>query len=290
MENRASKGETRGRPAWLRALGRADPPTAVEVDGRPFRLVDTFKHDSWAATALYRDAQGMEITCKFNRLQPAGPVPLAWVGRWLAAREAAFLRRLHAVDGIPQDLGDVRVADAVLPNAIARRFIPGEPFRDGTAVDEAFFGALNAQVAAIHAAGIAYVDLHKRENIVIDTDGQPHLVDFQVAYGTPAGGGNAVARFLLSQLQEMDSYHLRKHYARCLGHTLSEADMEAFMQRPRLVRWHRSLSIPLRTLRRRLLTWLKVRDRSGQARSETDPEDAFRDTAAPRDDSSRSTR
>ena len=51
------------RPPILRALGGRETPPEVVVDGRTYRRDVVFKHDSWAATALYGDAGGNRITC-----------------------------------------------------------------------------------------------------------------------------------------------------------------------------------------------------------------------------------
>ena len=77
----------RPRPPLLRALGAGEPPRTVEIDGNTYRWVETFKHDSWAATGLYSGANGA-IVCKFNRTQPIFGFPMTWLGRRLARREA----------------------------------------------------------------------------------------------------------------------------------------------------------------------------------------------------------
>lgn len=270
----------RKRPAWLRALGNAEPPPSVEVEGRTYRLEITFKHDSWAATALYADSAGARITCKFNRVQPVFIIPMRWLGRTLARREAHFLQLLADVPLVPDELGPVIAQGKVLENAVARRFVDGAPFRNSTKVDQHFFEQLRGVLDAVHARGMAYVDLHKRENIIVDTEGRPHLIDFQVSYspGSRWPWNGRVARSLLRQLQEMDDYHYRKHYARCLKHHLSPDEYERLLEPTGLVRWHRKFGVPLRALRRRLLTALHLRDRSGQASSELEPEDAFRNS------------
>src|SRR4051794_221535 len=167
------------RPPVLRALGAADPPAAVEVGGEPYRLARVFKHDSWAATALYA-GRDKRVVCKFNRVQPVGPVPMRWLGRVLADREAAILRRLADLPNVPRWSGPVRVNGRVLPNAVAHDFIPGHPLGDRERVDDRFFPALRAVLAAMHRRGLAYVDLHKRENVLVGDDGRPYLIDFQV--------------------------------------------------------------------------------------------------------------
>ncbi len=263
----------------LRALGNAEPLDRVEVGGSRYCVESILKHDSWAATAIYAGPGDERIICKFNRVQPAFGMPMAWLGRILARRESGFLRRLAHLELIPDDLGPVAVDGHPLANAVARRYIAGEAFRDSAQVDAAFFAELRRLLDAIHASGVAYVDLHKRENIIVGRDGRPHLVDFQVSLGAwrrwPGNGR------LVRTLQEMDDYHYRKHYARCLPDTLTPEELRRYLAPPRFVRAHRTFAVPLRSLRRWLLVLLKVRDRSGQAGSELDPEDALRPPRQP---------
>jgi len=158
----------------------------------------------------------------------------------------------------------------------------GIPFGHPPADREAFFAQLRRLIDDLHAAGMAYVDLHKRENVIIDTEGRPHLIDFQVcvATGQRWPGNGRLMRFLVRKLQEMDDYHFRKHFARCMTDLLSPEEVRRLATPPGFIRAHRFLAVPLRTLRRRLLAALKVRAYSGRAETELEPEDAFRSPAA----------
>jgi len=272
----------RSRPALFRALGHAEPPPEIEVGNRVFRLVEVFKHDSWAATALYGDASGKHITCKFNRQQSVLGLPMRWLGRILARREAAFLRRLAPLPQVPNEAGPVLVAGRQLPHAVARDFVAGQPFRKRSQVTPAFFTSLERLMADVHAAGMAYVDLHKRENIIVDEAGKPHLIDFQVSFGlTDRWPGNGrLARAILRNLQEMDTYHLRKHVTRCFPDLMTAKEKAHGLHRPGLIGAHRRVAVPLRNLRRRFLTAIGVRDATGAAGSEHEPEAAFRGPGA----------
>ena len=272
----------RKRPSLFQALGSADPPEPVQVAGRDFHLDNVLKHDSWAATAIYRDTADERIICKFNRTKSVFGIPMAWLGRVLAAREARFLRRLADIDLVPDDLGPVTTDGAELAHAVARTYVDGEVFINPDQTDARFFAELRQLLNAVHGCNMAYVDLHKRENIIVGRDGRPNLIDFQVSAGLSSGwpGNGWVARKIIDKLQEMDDYHYRKHYARCLPETLSEEELRRYLKPPGWIRAHRKIAAPLRSLRRRLLVLLKIRDGSGQAHSELNPEDAFRPRAA----------
>lgn len=262
----------------FRALGRKEPPPEVLSDGTIHRLIEVYKHDSWAATALYGAEDGSRIMCKFNRISSIFFVPMKWLGRALARRENWFYRELAGIEGIALPV-DVRgVGGERLPNVSAHVFIEGKPFRHAEDADDRFFDRLADLVAALHQRNIAYVDLHKRENIIVDPQGRPHLIDFQVSYALgnswPANG--AIARRLLKTLIAMDHYHLNKHFARCRPDLLPPEEVARMQEPPALVRWHRKIAVPLRTLRRALLVRLGIRSGKGMAESELDPEFAFR--------------
>ena len=137
MADKKKKTDEKGlrkRPAWLRALGDADPPPTVRVAGRDYGLLTVFKHDSWAATALYADPEGDRITCKFNRMQPVFVIPMQWLGRILARREARFLQLLAPVALVPDEMGPVAAQGAPPQTAGYRShaaLTAARPRRDG---------------------------------------------------------------------------------------------------------------------------------------------------------------
>jgi len=155
------------RPALFYALGHDDPPAPVEIAGESFRLHEILKHDSWAATGIY-DLASRRALYKFNRRQPILGIPMRWLGRRLAARERGFMERLAGIEGVPASLGIVSVAGRVLPHAVSRQVVPGHALAEGEPIDHLFFPTFRRLLAAVHARGVAHVDLHKRENILVD--------------------------------------------------------------------------------------------------------------------------
>lgn len=283
----------RPRPPFLRALGRREPPARIQLpppagaaagsQGPAYGLVRVFKHDSWAATALYRPlppaaAGGPLLVCKFNRQASVFGLPLAWLGPLLARREGQFLARLAATGRVPAV--HRRVHDhqgRLLRHAVAHDFIEGQPLARDRPLDDAFFPSLQALLQQMHGQGLAYVDLHKMENVLVDIQGRPWLIDFQVSFALPARQPwRGLARPLFGLLSSGDTYHLMKHWIRLRPDQcgLGPADLDRF--RPAWIRWHRRIGVPLRRLRRQLLVWLGVRDRSGRAGSEHFAEEALR--------------
>lgn len=264
----------RPRPPFLRALGNCDPPEHVEIDGKSYRLERIVKHDSWAATAFYVGAD-KRVVCKFNRQQPIGPISMRWLGLRLAAREAHALRRLAGLPGIPIVLGAVRAGGKALTHAVAHDFIPGRPLGRHDRVSADAFEALAQLLAEIHRRNVAYVDLHKRENILVGDDGRLYLLDFQISFCVknkwPAN--SLMVRALLWVLQRSDSYHLAKHIARC---SPDPGRAERELNRPWWIRVHRCIARPFRSCRRWLLVQFAVRTGAGRVETEFFPEEVVR--------------
>jgi hypothetical protein len=272
----ASHPPVRLRPAFLRALGAEELPSQVVIGGRAYRLVRSFKHDSWAASALYADGDE-RIVCKFNRCSPILGLPMRWLGRRLARREALFLEVLADLPQVPLLLGPVTVGGQPWPHAVAHRYVPGHPLGRLEPVGEGFFEELAALIGQMHRRGVAYVDLHKRENIIVGDDGRPHLVDFQICYLHPHSwlGRVRPMRSLFAVLRRSDQYHLTKHTMRHRLRHVSEYEREAAINalRPTLHRFIRAIGNRLRGLRRGVLVALKVRAGVGLAHTERDPEE-----------------
>jgi hypothetical protein len=253
----------------FRALGHADPPLRISIRDVDFQRVRTFKHDSWAATALYQGPHGGLIVCKFNRRQPILGLPMRWLGRWLARREGRLLDLLAGEPNVPNRRGPILVDGRAPLNATAHDYVPGRPLRRGDRPDARFFQGLSQLLAGVHARGIAYVDLHKRENILLGDDGQPYLIDFQISVRLPRVWPlNAVLRLL----QESDRYHLAKHICRHQP-DLCPLELAPLVARPPWwIRLHRRVAVPFRSVRRRLLVLLGIRTGRGKVYSEVAPE------------------
>ncbi len=253
---------TKSRPSIFRALGINSPPSEIEIADRFYAKSVEFKHDSWAATAQY-ECGGHRVVCKFNRTQSVLGLPCKWVGRLLARRESEFLRQLGDIPGIPRSYALIKTSGKKLANAAAHDYVDGNPLSLVFCVDEAFFRELETLLEKIHERNIAYVDLHKPENVLVGTDGKPYLIDFQISIRLP---GFWPFSSILKMLQASDRYHLMKHKQFRLNYHHSYATMNS--NRPWWIRCHRKLAVPIRTLRRRLLVALGIRAASGMANTE----------------------
>ena len=260
----------RPRPALFLALGHKSPPAQIHIEGVPFKRIRCFKHDSWAATAVYQSSE-KKVVVKFNRQQPVLGIPMKWLGRALARREHAMLERLADVEHVPSACGAVSLDGCPVPTASGHDFVEGRSLLATDSVDAVFFARLSALLGELHRRGIAYVDLHKRDNILVDQQGRPHLIDFQISIRLPQIWP---LTWVLRIFQRCDRYHLEKH-----KHDLQPDQCEGRLQRPVWIRAHRLVAVPFRQARRWLLVKLGIRKASGMADSEFAPQEEFRKAA-----------
>jgi len=253
-------------PVCLRALGGQDMPAGIDVGGVRFRHVRTFKHDFFAATGLYQGA-GRQAIVKIGRRVGFLGLPLGWLGRRLSGHEAELLDRLAGQEGVPELLG------LCGGDTVVRGYIPGHALRKGEQVGDEFFGRLWRIVAAMHHRGMAYVDLEKRQNVLVGDDGRPYLIDFQIGWPWPVGplADTALGGWLRRRLQQGDLYHLRKLQRRCRPDQMTPQDLAASYDRPWPVRLHRRLTKPFTTFRRWVLS--RVDPKRGDAERGADQHD-----------------
>jgi hypothetical protein len=255
----------------------------IETGGCKWKLREIFKHDSWAATALYEADQKLSVV-KFNRKHPILLLPMGWLGRWLASREARAYSLLAGVRGIPASCGDVFVNGHRWPTSFAHQYIPGHPLAKDEKPGTSFFDELEALVCAMHDRDLAYVDLNKRENVIVSDEGMPVLVDFQIHFAP----SNKIrkwpaVRWLIRHLQAADLYHLQKlrvYHTDC-PEAASQLPVPWSSKIWRVIYVH-----PVQWLRRRLLILLRIRTGDGLACSEVEPEKAVRLAKAAKNDPS----
>jgi len=166
----------------------------------------------------------------------------------------------------------------VLKNAVAHEYVPGRPLAPHDWPGDAFFRELLMLLEETHARGIAYVDLHKRENIIRGEDGRPYLIDFQVCFGLWSRWLRQVPPLMivLRELQHLDMYCLSKHERRHRPHAVVLFTDRKNCSRPWWINVHRFFAVPLRRMRRLLLVALGIRTGRGRVATELYAEDAFR--------------
>jgi hypothetical protein len=247
-----SRNIRRPRYPWLYALPEADLPAFVTCRGVRYEHVETFKHDFFAATGLYRGPKGLAVV-KLGRRNDLLTFPMKWLGSYLVRREVRMCAEMQGIAGIPRLLG------LVGNDGFLHAFVPGHPLGRYELVSDSFFDELLALLRATHARHIAYVDLNKRQNILVGSDGKPYLIDFQVSLFLPPTEWQRLwpVRWLLARFQQADWYHYLKHKRRLRPDLLTAAERERLQRLSIWIRIHRWLTRPLTYLRRRTLSRLR---------------------------------
>lgn len=173
---------------------------------------------------------------------------LRWLARRLAAREARALAILHHVDGVPRLVS----WDG---ERLVRTWLPGVPLQQSQGVDRGYFRAALRLLRRLHGAGLVHNDLAKEPNWLVDPDGRPALVDFQLAM-RPRYRGR-----WFRMLAHDDLRHLLKHKRSHRGGPLTARQRAILARRSPLAAAWAGTGKPLyRFVTRRLLGWA---DREG---------------------------
>lgn len=174
--------------------------------------------ESWqVARVLKRDALGrVELLVGpggrcVRRVACGSRVPFSrWVGRLLLARERRALGALQGVAGVPRLIEDAesKAQGAGRRSELLRSWIEALPLSETRELPIDFFDRLDELVLSLHAQGVCHNDLHKEQNVLVDGDGFPWLVDFQLASRHQAGG------MLFQSRVRDDLRHVEKHRRR----------------------------------------------------------------------------
>lgn len=122
----------------------------------------------------------------------------AWLARLLLRREARALAALDGIRGVPELLRH----DAATLN---RSYIHGTPIFEGRPNEAQFFRDAMRLLRRMHTAGVAHNDLAKEPNILLQDDGTPCFIDFQLATFSDRRGR------WFRMLAREDIRHLLKH-------------------------------------------------------------------------------
>ncbi|MET3145119.1 UNVERIFIED_ORG: serine/threonine protein kinase [Xanthomonas axonopodis] len=191
------------------------------------------KSDTFGRILLVREGERMFV----RRDVSVAPWLLRGVAWWLARREALALRQLDGVPRTPRLLDwDGRHLD--------RSYLDGAAmYQRPPRGDLAYFRSARRLLQQLHRRGVAHNDLAKEANWLVQEDGSPAVIDFQLAVR-----GNPRARWMRLLARE----DLR-HPAQTQAHVLpgrtdpgGTPPAQAHLLGPRAMVRYRQTGLPLR--------------------------------------------
>jgi hypothetical protein len=264
---------------YFYACGRKGLPQEIACLGGRYVLEKVLKHDFHAATGLYRKEEPVgcaphtnescrqaEVVCsahpttslpirligKINRRTHFGFLPLGWIGRLMAHSEISKLRRCEGIRAVPQVLARID------SHMYVYEYIEGWSLNEKPALPADFFDRLIVALQQVHARNLVHFDLHKRGNILVDLEGRPHIIDFQIA--RHVGDRCLLSRRLSARfrrwLQSYDLYHVYKHKRRLQPELLTEAEKKLSYNHSLGLEIQRAIAKPYKRIRRATLRYL----------------------------------
>jgi len=166
--------------------------------------------------------------------------------------EISKLRRCEGIPAVPQVLARL---DA---HTYVYEYIEGCSLDDRPPLSADFFERLAEALRQVHARHLVHFDLHKRGNILVDTEGRPHIIDFQIA--RHIGDRFLLSRWLSTRLrrslQSYDIYHIYKYKRRFQPELLTEAEEKLSYNHSWPLQLQRSFAWPYKKIRRACLRYL----------------------------------
>lgn len=210
----------------------------------------SLKKDVFGEVSLCRDDSGFYVLRDASCARPW----VRWLARRLLAREARTLAAVNGTPGIPKILH-------VEAEELRRSWISGTPMHEHRPTDVGYFRAATKILRRLHRIGVVHNDLAKEPNWLVTDDGQPGIVDFQLAFYLPKRG------FLFRLLAHEDLRHLLKHKRTYCPEHLTRREL-AILDNPTMVsRTWMSAGKPVYLfVTRKLLGWADregADDRSG---------------------------
>ena len=144
-------------------------------------------------------------------------------------RELEIYNKLKGIDGIPHCFGMTWRGDLIL------EYIEGQSYRDKQyelAGNQSFFQELLELILTIHNEGIAHGDLKRKDNILVNTDNKPFLIDFGTAISIDNSKGR-IKRFVFGFLKSTDLNAWIKHKYNRNYDDIIEDDIQYYS--PRLI-------------------------------------------------------
>lgn len=123
---------------------------------------------------------------------------IGWLARSLLRREAAGLRALRGLDGVPALIRCDK-------SQLTRSYVAGAPLHHSKPDDSAYFASAARLLRRMHRAGVVHNDLAKEPNLLVRDDGSAAFIDFQLAWHSTGRG-----RLFRIAARE-DIRHLLKH-------------------------------------------------------------------------------
>ncbi len=135
-------------------------------------------------------------------------------------RELEIYKKLKGIDGIPNCFGMTWRGELIL------EYIEGQSYRDKQyelAGDQSFFQKLLDLILNIHNEGVAHGDLKRKDNILVNKDNEPFLIDFGTGISIDKSKG-PIKRFIFRFLKSTDLNAWIKHKYNRRYEDISEDD------------------------------------------------------------------
>ena len=217
--------------------------TAIrELSTRSFRTGQGSRPD-----VLLVEKEGEQVVLKDHNA--CDPVFGFVLGPLLVWREQKALQTLQGINGIPD------LIKRVDRRALSMTYAPAVPVkqrRDDVNWSD-YFPRLSGLVEKMHTTGVAHCDLRSPNNVLVDENNNPYLVDF-VACVFRGAEWNPFSHWLFKRFCQVDQSAIAKLKLRYAPELLDDSEKEILQRNSVLDCLARGFSVTVRNVSRLLLT------------------------------------
>ncbi len=171
------------------------------------------------------------------------------LGPLLVRREGRALEKLRGIEGIPD------LIKRVDRRALLMTYAPALPVKQcHESVDwPVYFSRLSELVQKLHTRGVAHCDLRSPNNMLVDENNNPFVVDF-VACVFRGASWNPLSGWLFNQFCRVDDSAIAKMKRRYAPELLNPEESILLERNSLLDRWARGFGVTVRNISRLLFT------------------------------------
>lgn len=190
------------------------------MNEKPYTVIKTLKIDMFSIvylahyegnTVIIRD---LKVKNKFNQI----------IAKLLNRNEVKILQKINSLNSpnLPKLIHST-------PTYTIRTYLSGTPINQSTTkLNEGFYTKALELVQTMHQIGIVHNDLEKPENWIIMDNGEPGLIDFQLAKYFPK------KTFLFKLLKQVELRHIIKSKKRFCSSPLNTAELNILNNRGKI--------------------------------------------------------
>ncbi|MCK5805545.1 MAG: hypothetical protein KAI66_22120 [Lentisphaeria bacterium] len=250
-------------------------PQKKEIRESVYRFERILKDDIFSVNVLYKNEKENRYVLKLSDFRFLGGYLLRPLAAWMSRHEHRVYKCVDRLEGVPR-LGPREGARGYWHEYVEGKTLHELEQDAPPKLPRDFFERLLAILQSFHERHVVHIDTNKRGNILVQPDGSPCVLDYQVSLHLPARRGSlgALNTWLFTKLVTEDVYHVFKHKRDFLPDCMTDEERSMATRSHVGFTWLRTFAKFYRVVKRKIYPkgsnetiwyrWRKEKDKSGR--------------------------